>query len=60
MKKYNKHRTFFGNKNCDICKKPASLIRFYKNKSQVICSSKKCDYLSRVKLGIFKTYLNIK
>jgi len=49
-----KHRTFFSNKQCEYCKKQGSIIRFWKNKSEVICSSKKCDYQSRIKLGIFR------
>jgi len=43
---------FFSNKTCDICKKKASMFRVTKNKKFMLCDSKNCDFVSRIRAGL--------
>lgn len=48
-----KSRSFFSNKKCDICKKPALIFRIIGNKKYMLCESKECDLKTRIKHGFF-------
>jgi len=48
-----KRRSFFYNKTCDICKKPAIIFRIIGNKKYMICEDKHCDLKTRIKHGFF-------
>jgi len=50
MKK--KHKPFFENKTCNICKAPAIIFRCIDNKHYLLCNSKKCDFTIRVRHGL--------
>ena len=53
MNKKKKHKPYFKNKTCDICKQPAKLFRSIKNENYVLCDSKKCDLITKTKAGFF-------
>lgn len=56
----NKKSSFFSNKACDICKRQATIMRFYNGRVHVLCEKQKCDKISRIKLGLFGMKLNLK
>jgi hypothetical protein len=47
-------RSFFQNKTCDICKKPATKFRLIKYKHFMLCDDKECDLYTRIKTGWFE------
>ena len=51
-------RLFFENKKCDFCKRKAIIFRIIGNKTYMLCDSKKCDKLSRIREGFFISTLN--
>ena len=54
MKKRKKHKNFFRNKYCSICKKPATKFRLMNSgRRYMLCDSSKCDYFTRLKEGHF-------
>jgi len=55
-----KHKKWFENKQCSICKQPGSIFRFIRGKSFILCDKKECDLINRVKMGFFGTPLKIK
>lgn len=54
MYKRKSRRPFFDNKVCDICKRPAIMFRLIEDKTFMLCNSKRCDKLSRIKAGWLK------
>ena len=53
MFKKRKYRSFFENKKCDICHRQSTMFRLIKNKHYILCDSKKCDKLTRIRAGFF-------
>lgn len=53
MKDQIRNQEYFRNKNCDLCKKPATHYRYSDKlkKGQMLCSSKECEYKSLVTNG---------
>lgn len=49
-----KHRPFFDNKICDVCKKPAKIFRVIENKTYMLCDYRECDFVIRIKHGWHK------
>ena len=49
-----KRKPFFDNKTCDICKRPAIIFRLIKDKTYMLCESRKCDFLTRIRNGWHK------
>ena len=47
-------KTFFGNKTCDLCHRPATMYRLMGNFSSYLCDDKECDIKIRIKEGFFK------
>ena len=52
-------RTFFDNKKCILCGKPAQFFRFIGKKQYFLCDSKNCDERTRENNG-FKVGMYIK
>ena len=60
MFKQKKYRSFFENKKCDLCHKPATTFRLIKNRHYMLCDSKNCDKITRIRAGHFtEPQLNI-
>lgn len=55
--KKRRYKPFFGNKTCDICKSPAVMFRLIKDKTYMLCESKKCDFFTRVKNNWHETII---
>ena len=49
-----RYRPFFSNKKCSICEAPAIMFRLIKNKHYMLCDSKKCDKITRLRAGFFQ------
>jgi len=45
------YKLYFDNKVCDICGKKAILFRLIKDKTYMLCDSKECDFLTRIRNG---------
>jgi len=46
-----KRRPFFENKTCNVCGKKAEMFRCIENKTYMLCDSRKCDFVIRVRHG---------
>lgn len=46
-----KRKPFFADKSCDVCGKRASIFRIIKEKTYMLCSGRKCDFIIRVRHG---------
>lgn len=53
-----KRRPFFTGKTCSICKLPASMFRVIKGKHIMLCNSKKCEKITRIRAGYFDLAFN--
>lgn len=53
-KNYRKRRPFFKGKSCQICKRrEARMFRLIKNKKYMLCDSKECEKITRIRAGYF-------
>jgi len=46
-----KRNSFFTNKTCDICKRPAKIFRTFNNKRYVLCEERECDLATKIREG---------
>lgn len=46
-------RNWFDGKYCEICKKQGIIFRLINNRKQILCDSKKCDLMSRIRARFF-------
>lgn len=55
---YRKRSHFFANKICNLCGKPAIIFRLINSKSYMLCDSKECEKITRIRAGFFSDEFN--
>ena len=46
-----KYKPYFESKTCDICRNPATMFRCIDNKTYLLCDSRKCSFVIKIRHG---------